>query len=112
MDAVGLLAGVDPPMARTTSSLLLKLLGNVLSQPGEARFRRLRLNNPVLRGSILETEGGLDLLLAAGFQLQPGDEADGGCGVGVGEAGWAMEPRGAAYFGSRPGAVPRCTLCR
>ncbi|KFM27583.1 hypothetical protein F751_0255 [Auxenochlorella protothecoides] len=81
VDAVGLLAGVDPPMASATSSLLLKLLGNVLSQPGEARFRRLRLNNPVLRGSILETEGGLDLLLAAGFQLQPGDEADGGFAV-------------------------------
>uniref|UniRef100_A0A7S3JPU7 PDZ domain-containing protein n=1 Tax=Aureoumbra lagunensis TaxID=44058 RepID=A0A7S3JPU7_9STRA len=53
---------------------LLKLLDNVLNKTDE-KFRRVRLANANIQAKILEIEGGLEILIAAGFQLQPdGDE--------------------------------------
>jgi K+ transporter len=41
------------PVVRTAVSLLVKLLGNIQAQPGEAKFRRLRKSNTHLAAKVL-----------------------------------------------------------
>ena len=47
-----------------------KLVGNIIDQPGEAKFRRFRANNPAISKKLLSCPGGQDLLLAMGFHTK------------------------------------------
>merc|ERR1719158_298001 len=47
---------------------LLKLLGNIVAHPGEAKYRHLRTSNLVLKEKVFDVPGAKDLLLALGFE--------------------------------------------
>ena len=68
--------------AQTSFALLVRIFDNVLKNPSEPKFRKLRLSNPALHGALVETEGALELLLSAGFRLEAGTEESGGCVAG------------------------------
>jgi UBX domain-containing protein 6 len=67
--AAAYLAG-NPPAAAV--EVAKKLLGNLLKEPGNDKFRRVRLANPRIKEAVADREGGLELLEAAGFSI--GDE--------------------------------------
>ena len=46
-----------------------KLLSNVVSQPLESKFRKIKLGNKAVKEKILSVEGGVEVLVAAGFEL-------------------------------------------
>jgi UBX domain-containing protein 6 len=50
-------------------STLLKILTNIVNNPGEAKFRTLRLSNPKVQEAVVANPGGVELLSAIGFQL-------------------------------------------
>lgn len=64
--------------AEASASLLLRIVGNALNNPGEPKYRRVRLANPKIAAAVLETDGGLVVLECAGFRLV--FEDDGGEG--------------------------------
>lgn len=61
-------------MARTT---LLSILGNLLRDPSNDKFRRLRLSNPAFQSRVASVHGGMELLAAAGFEVAAGEEEGG-----------------------------------
>ena len=49
---------------------------NALSMPAEAKYRRLRLENPAIKSRLAGVEGTLETLAAAGFvKREEGNEA-------------------------------------
>nr|XP_020186328.2 LOW QUALITY PROTEIN: plant UBX domain-containing protein 2 [Aegilops tauschii subsp. strangulata] len=67
--AAAYLAGNPPPAA---VEVVKKLLGNLLKEPGNDKYRRVRLGNPRIKEAVADREGGLELLEAVGFTI--GDE--------------------------------------
>lgn len=65
--AVGQLA--SEPGGTAAAEVLNRLLTNVVAAPGDARFRRVRLTNPRIQSAVVDVAGGLELLLACGFQV-------------------------------------------
>eukprot|EP00887_Chlorella_sp_A99_P000826 scaffold5.g826.t1 len=75
--AVGQLA--SDPHADAAAGVLSRLLRNVLASPGEPKFRRVRLSNPRIQSAVVDASGGVETLLAAGFEVvfeepAPGEE--------------------------------------
>ncbi|CAM0951291.1 unnamed protein product [Alopecurus aequalis] len=68
--AAAYLAG-NPPAAAV--EVAKKLLGNLLKEPGNDKYRRVRLGNPRIKEAVADREGGLELLEAAGFTI--GDQS-------------------------------------
>ncbi|XP_044388737.1 plant UBX domain-containing protein 2 [Triticum aestivum] len=68
--AAAYLAGNPPPAA---VEVVKKLLGNLLKEPGNDKYRRVRLGNPRIKEAVADREGGLELLEAVGFTI--GDES-------------------------------------
>ncbi|PWA54322.1 plant UBX domain-containing protein 2 [Artemisia annua] len=50
--------------------IVLKLLRNVVKEPENVKFRRIRLGNPKIKEAIADVAGGLDLLECVGFELK------------------------------------------
>ncbi|KAL8581107.1 hypothetical protein ACOMHN_033555 [Nucella lapillus] len=50
------------------AEILLKLANNVLQNPQEAKYRRIRIANPLLETKLLPVVGGLECLFDMGFQ--------------------------------------------
>jgi hypothetical protein len=48
-----------------------EVLSNILKNPGDARMRRLRMGNPLVHRAVVSQDGGLELLLHAGFDFDP-----------------------------------------
>lgn len=61
------------PKAQLCLSTILKVLENIIAQPEEPKFRRLRTSNGAICTKIVEIDGGVALLVALGFE-QPPDE--------------------------------------
>lgn len=49
------------------SELLLRLAGNVLENPQESKYRRIRIANPLLESKLLPVVGGIECLFEMGF---------------------------------------------
>jgi len=64
--------------AEASAGLLLRIVGNALNDPGEPKYRRVRLANPKIAAAVLDVDGGVDVLERAGFRLA--FEDDGGEG--------------------------------
>ena len=64
--------------AEASAGLLLRIVGNALNNPGEPKYRRVRLANPKIAAAVLDVDGGVDVLECAGFRLA--FEDDGGEG--------------------------------
>nr|XP_010910270.1 plant UBX domain-containing protein 2-like [Elaeis guineensis] len=49
--------------------VVLKLLRNVVREPGNEKFRRIRMGNPKIKEAVGEVKGGVELLECLGFEL-------------------------------------------
>lgn len=49
--------------------VVLKLLRNVVREPGNEKFRRIRMSNPKIKEAVGEVKGGVELLECLGFEL-------------------------------------------
>ena len=49
---------------------LCKIIGNILENPAETKFRKIRLNNKVFTEQVAGLEGAREFLEGVGFQLQ------------------------------------------
>ena len=49
------------------SELLLRLAGNVLENPQQSKYRRIRLANPLIETKLLPVVGGIECLFEMGF---------------------------------------------
>lgn len=54
--------------ARVCLSTLLKLVGNVLANPSEPKYRSVKADNKAIKEKIIGCAGGKAMLLAAGFE--------------------------------------------
>lgn len=53
--------------------VVLKLLRNIVDEPENAKFRKIRMSNPKIREAIGEVAGGVELLEFMGFELREVD---------------------------------------
>lgn len=84
--AVGQLA--SDPAGPAAAEVLGKLLANIAAAPAEPKFRRLRLTNPRIQSAVVDVSGGVELLLACGFEVvfEEGAQAAGGQAADAAEA--------------------------
>ena len=61
-------------MSPTQAGVLAKLLANVAGQPGEAKYRRLRLSNPKVADAVVATGALASVLPSFGWSLGPEDD--------------------------------------
>ncbi|KAF8646447.1 hypothetical protein HU200_065837 [Digitaria exilis] len=56
--------------ARVTRAyqILLKIIANIVKNPAEEKFRRIRLSNPVFKDRVGDLQGGIEFLELCGFQ--------------------------------------------
>ncbi|XP_042008028.1 plant UBX domain-containing protein 2-like [Salvia splendens] len=50
--------------------VLIRLLRNVVKEPENAKFRRIRMGNPKIKEAIADVPGGVELLECIGFELK------------------------------------------
>ncbi|CAO2179782.1 unnamed protein product [Urochloa humidicola] len=70
--------------ARVTRAyqLLLKIIANIVKNPAEEKFRRIRLSNPIFKDRVGNLQGGIEFLELCGFQrlsaylMMPRDKID------------------------------------
>jgi hypothetical protein len=115
-EAVSVAAGQlrSDPAGATAAEVLCRLLSNIVGSPGEAKYRRVRLSNPRIQAAVVEVGGGVELLLACGFDIlfeeavASGEAAEGaatsteGCAVlppAVGESQCMPSPSSLVAFG-------------
>ena len=120
--AAGKDAGAD------SVALMARVLRNVVSEPTNVKFRRLRLSNAKVQAAVMDVPGALELLQAAGFCMLFEDAPDGAEGASEGwlvlpeadphaltcaQAGWALlepfvtpTPPAAAAAPAAPAPVP------
>lgn len=53
--------------------VVLKLLRNIVKEPDNAKFRKIRLTNPKIKEAVSEVAGGIELLGCVGFELKDED---------------------------------------
>jgi len=106
------------PHCEASAQILSRLLKNIVTNPSEEKYRKIRLNNPKIQSAIVDTHGGVELILACGFiivfetnedaqkQVESGIESlniageaeqkeNGGKGEKQGEEGFAILPEDA-----------------
>uniref|UniRef100_A0A2P2JET0 PUB domain-containing protein n=1 Tax=Rhizophora mucronata TaxID=61149 RepID=A0A2P2JET0_RHIMU len=66
--AVGAYVSGKPPEGAV--EVILRLLKNIVREPENAKFRRIRMGNPKIRESVTEVAGGVELLEFVGFELK------------------------------------------
>ncbi|XP_047332587.1 plant UBX domain-containing protein 2 [Impatiens glandulifera] len=59
--------------ADSSKQVLIRLLSNIVKEPENSKFRRIRLGNPKIKEAICEAAGGVDLLECVGFELKEED---------------------------------------
>jgi hypothetical protein len=69
-------SGLDEEAVTTCVGTLVKLVGNVITSNGAAKFCRIKKGNATIQTKVLTIPGGEELLLSAGFQQEmDNDEA-------------------------------------
>jgi hypothetical protein len=63
----------DAPGALQAIEVLDKIAGNILSNPSEPKYARIRANNPSISRKVLHFPGGSDILIAIGFKTTVAD---------------------------------------
>ena len=67
-----LLRVVPAGLVEGAVKVLVKVLGNIVTNPGEAKFRRLKKTNKMVEGKLLPCRGAVQLLIACGFRSADG----------------------------------------
>ena len=57
------------PHCSTSVQIIHRILSNILTNPVEVKYRKVRLNNPKIQTAIVDTHGGVELILACGFVI-------------------------------------------
>ncbi|CAI5731386.1 unnamed protein product [Peronospora destructor] len=65
--AVYVLLRQDPSHAITAAEILIKMLSNVIKNPQDEKFRKIRLANAVIQSKLVAVSGAIDVLAEAGF---------------------------------------------
>ncbi|CAI5724305.1 unnamed protein product [Hyaloperonospora brassicae] len=65
--AVYVLLRQDPTRAITAAETLIKMLSNVIKNPQEEKFRKIRISNALVQSKVVAVPGALDILAEAGF---------------------------------------------
>lgn len=73
-EALALLASHPPDMALKCVSICVKLLSNLASKFDDDKFHRVRLANKAIQEKVGAVSGGIEVMLAAGFELSAEDE--------------------------------------
>jgi UBX domain-containing protein 6 len=60
----------DPAPPAASVEVVKRLLGNLLREPENDKFRRVRLSNPRIKEAVADREGGMELLEAVGFRVR------------------------------------------
>ena len=60
----------DDATALAAIETATKLVNNILQNPSEPKYRRVRSNNPSISKKLLHCPGGQDLMLALGFRTK------------------------------------------
>ncbi|KAB2624216.1 UBX domain-containing protein 6 [Pyrus ussuriensis x Pyrus communis] len=68
---IGTFASGNP--AAGSVEVVLRLLRNIVKEPENVKFRRIRMSNPKIREAIGEVVGGIELLEFVGFELKEED---------------------------------------
>ncbi|CAN6478661.1 unnamed protein product [Victoria cruziana] len=71
LSSVGTFVSGDP--TKETVDVVLKLLKNIITDPDNAKFRRIRMTNPKIHDTVGSAVGGVELLECVGFRLQEED---------------------------------------
>ncbi|KAL6900907.1 hypothetical protein ACP4OV_005583 [Aristida adscensionis] len=58
----------DSPRVTRAYQILLKIVANIVKNPAEEKFRRIRLSNPVFKDRVGNLQGGIEFLELCGFQ--------------------------------------------
>lgn len=66
--AVKMLEDNEPHVIKEAGEILLKLIGNVLRDPHNMKYRSVRLSNPKIESKLLVATGAFEILFAAGFE--------------------------------------------
>eukprot|EP01065_Artemidia_motanka_P045782 TRINITY_DN6796_c0_g1_i4.p1 TRINITY_DN6796_c0_g1~~TRINITY_DN6796_c0_g1_i4.p1 ORF type:complete len:172 (+),score=36.73 TRINITY_DN6796_c0_g1_i4:127-642(+) len=61
-------------VAKQCIATIKQLTDNVLKEPAERKYRRIKCDNAAIRRKILQVPGGTDLLLAGGWELVDGEK--------------------------------------
>ena len=84
------------PQCGQAAEVLSRLLSNIAGNPLEEKFRRVRLTNPKVQAAVVDTDGGVELLLACGFHIvferQDKDTTDSTEPDAAAEEGFAVLP--------------------
>jgi UBX domain-containing protein 6 len=75
--------------AADSVALMARVLRNVVSEPTNVKFRRLRLSNAKVQATVMDVPGALELLQAAGFCMLFEDAPDDAEGA---SEGWLVLP--------------------
>ncbi|XP_065855599.1 plant UBX domain-containing protein 2 [Euphorbia lathyris] len=70
--SVGTYLSGKPPEGSV--EVVLRLLRNIVKEPDNAKFRKIRMGNPKIREAISDVPGGVELLECVGFELKQEDE--------------------------------------
>lgn len=60
----------EAPVALAAISTACTLINNIITHPDEAKYKKIRTNNPAIRKKLLQCPGAQDLLLALGFRTK------------------------------------------
>ena len=55
-------------MKKEAAEILIKLLGNVIKDPQNLKFRSIRLSNPKIESKLLAAQGAFEILFSVGFE--------------------------------------------
>ncbi|VFQ66508.1 unnamed protein product [Cuscuta campestris] len=56
-----------------SQEVMVKLLRNIVKEPENAKFRKIRMGNPKIKEAIADVAGGVELLESVGFELKDED---------------------------------------
>ncbi|KAL4521678.1 hypothetical protein Ndes2437B_g07756 [Nannochloris sp. 'desiccata'] len=57
------------PHCAASAQILSRLIKNIIANPSEEKYRKIRLGNPKIQSAIVDTHGGVELILACGFVI-------------------------------------------
>ena len=57
-----------PEVTKSAAEILVKLIGNVIRDPSNLKYRSVRLANPIIESKLLVATGAFEILFSVGFE--------------------------------------------